>query len=115
MCTYISLLGACLVLADILCLRGVVPHHNIVVLLQHSQESIAVVLRIRRVLALTGTTYQMSASIHLPATMKQILHQPIASTELALITAPVPTPTAEDDVLIGVAAVSPCADELSEP
>ncbi|KAH8902875.1 NAD(P)-binding protein [Coniochaeta sp. PMI_546] len=49
----------------------------------------------------------------LPATMKQLLQPSIHSPNLILTTAPVPTPTAPDDVLIRTAATSPCKDELA--
>lgn len=44
--------------------------------------------------------------------MKQLLQPDIQSTKLILTAAPVPSPSEPDDVLIRVAATSPCAGEL---
>ncbi|OIW35190.1 NAD(P)-binding protein [Coniochaeta ligniaria NRRL 30616] len=54
----------------------------------------------------------MSPPVPLPQTMKQLLQPSVQSTRLILTTAPVPIPTAPDDVLIHVAAAAPCAGEL---
>lgn len=52
----------------------------------------------------------MSSSI--PKTMRQLLQPSIQSPNLILTTAPIPTPTTPDDVLVRVHACSPCAGEL---
>ncbi|KAB5536465.1 hypothetical protein GE09DRAFT_328586 [Coniochaeta sp. 2T2.1] len=48
----------------------------------------------------------------LPKTMRQLLQPSIHSPNLILTTAPVPTPSSPDDVLVRVAACAPCAGEL---
>jgi NADPH:quinone reductase-like Zn-dependent oxidoreductase len=51
-------------------------------------------------------------SLALPLTMRQLLQPDLQSTTLILTTAPIPTPTAPDDVLVRVHACAPCAGEL---
>ncbi|KAH8910841.1 NAD(P)-binding protein [Coniochaeta sp. PMI_546] len=54
----------------------------------------------------------MASTTALPQTMRQLLQPDVQSTNLILTTAPVPHPTSPDDVLVRVAAASPCAGEL---
>ncbi|KXX82647.1 Reticulon-4-interacting protein 1, mitochondrial [Madurella mycetomatis] len=53
------------------------------------------------------------ASESLPQTMKTLLQPSVKTTELISTTAPVPTPSHPDDVLVRVHAAAPCAGELT--
>ncbi|KAK0752934.1 hypothetical protein B0T18DRAFT_395658 [Schizothecium vesticola] len=58
-------------------------------------------------------TIRMASTTTLPKTMKTLLQPSRTSYELISTTAPVPTPSHPDDVLVRVAATAPCAGELT--
>ncbi|GAB1320891.1 Enoyl reductase (ER) domain-containing protein [Madurella fahalii] len=53
------------------------------------------------------------ATTTLPQTMKTLLQASLTTTEVISTTAPVPTPSHPDDVLVRVHAAAPCAGELT--